>query len=356
MVSHWTGDLGGAEVQVKYIMEYLQKYTNHEICFICRKATLTHENGIKIHKTTSNKFLSRHFKSVDYFSINKLLKNINPDVIYTRVSTAFVGIAAKYAKKNNKKLIYHIAHKNDVTPYKAKKINQLSKLIERIIYLYGLKSADVIIGQATYQDISLQKNYKRKCTDIIPNFHPKPTEKIEKEISVRVLWIANIKSAKKPEAFLELVKGLNELVNVHFHMIGKIQDKKYENFENEYSDIKNFTYHGHLPLELANKHLSQSHIFINTSSLDGEGFPNTLIQAWMRKVPVVTLDINPDEIITRNGLGYHSKTITQMKKDVRTLILDRELRNNIGERAQTFAFNNYSLEKNCSKIVDLMES
>ncbi|MDD4857051.1 MAG: glycosyltransferase, partial [Candidatus Krumholzibacteria bacterium] len=40
---------------------------------------------------------------------------------------------------------------------------------------------------------------------------------------------------------------------------------------------------------------------INTSSL--EGFPNTYLHAWVYGVPVITLEIDPDGTLTKNGIG-----------------------------------------------------
>jgi glycosyltransferase involved in cell wall biosynthesis len=54
------------------------------------------------------------------------------------------------------------------------------------------------------------------------------------------------------------------------------------------------------PFEME-KWFQETKIFLNTSS--SEGFPNTFLQAWMNGVPVLSLDIDPDNLIEYNNLG-----------------------------------------------------
>ena len=105
-------------------------------------------------------------------------------------------------------------------------------------------------------------------------------------------------------------------------------------------------------LDEVNKVLSESHILVNTSEY--EGFSNTYIQAWMRKVPVVALNSDPDDVIKTKGIGFHSKTFDQMVQDVRKLVENRKLRDEMGERSQKFAFNTFSVS-NIHKFIDLIE-
>jgi glycosyltransferase involved in cell wall biosynthesis len=80
-------------------------------------------------------------------------------------------------------------------------------------------------------------------------------------------------------------------------------------------------------------------------------FPNTFIQAWMRKTPVVSLDTDPDDVIKKNQLGLHSANFDQMVKDVRLLLTDTHLCQHMGENAYRYA----TKEHNVHNTVDRLE-
>jgi len=118
------------------------------------------------------------------------------------------------------------------------------------------------------------------------------------------------------------------------------------------AEAANLEYLGEKPIEDVNKVLCGAHVFVNTSKY--EGFPNTFIQAWLRKVPVVSLNVDPDDVLKKEKIGFHSKNFNQMVKDTTKLIKDERLRNNMGERAQKYTSKNHSLA-NIQKIVDLID-
>ena len=150
-----------------------------------------------------------------------------------------------------------------------------------------------------------------------------------------------------------MVRDLLGIKGVKFIMIGCALNKPwYREMLKKMSALENLEYLGERSLKEVNEVLARAHIFVNTSTY--EGFPNTFIQAWMRKVPVVSLNVNPDNIIDRNRIGFFSKTYNQMVKDVARLIQDSKLRHDMGERAQTFAFDNFSM-KNAEKIIHMLE-
>jgi len=60
---------------------------------------------------------------------------------------------------------------------------------------------------------------------------------------------------------------------------------------------------GKLPFEETLKIFDGATLFVNTSKSESEGFPNTYIQAWLRGVPVISFDVDPDGVIAKNGLG-----------------------------------------------------
>ncbi len=354
---HWNDAFGGAEYQIKLIIEQVRDL--YDIYYIARNITCeTKFNNKKIklinipHSCFMDRFGNSYF--LDSLNIYNTLKIINPDIIYQRVHTAYTGIIAYYANKYNKTMIWHISSDNDVKPWEFNLKKQIIfDYIDKRVADYGIRNCSKIIGQTKEQNELLKKYYNRKCEVIISNFHPLPAHEIQKKHPVKILWVSNIKSIKRPEIFVEVAKHFEQFPNVKFCMIGGKQNKKLTTqLEEEINKIKNLEYLGEKTLNEVNNLFCQAHIFINTS--DSEGFPNTFIQAWMRRVPVVSLNVDPDNVLKNHGIGFHSGSLEQLFKDTKRLIEDEELRETMGKRAQEYAFKHHSLA-NIENIVDLFD-
>ena len=146
--------------------------------------------------------------------------------------------------------------------------------------------------------MQLEKNFGRRCDLVLPNIHPLPeNDRWLKKDPITVVWVGNIKPLKRPELLLDLAAAFVAEQNVRFLMIGREgSGKHYSDFVSKLTQAPNVAYLGELPVEQVNRILGESHILVNTS--DFEGFPNTFIQAWMRRVPVgrmrVTLSEKPE--------------------------------------------------------------
>lgn len=349
---------GGAELQVNFIIDRLLKITSFKIFYICSFYKESDSvNGIKIIHIKRNRLFRRYrLWFTDFFSILFYLNKIKPDIIYCRVGVAYVGIAALYKKLINKKakLVFHIALQTDVEKLQIKKNSRwiMIDYIDKKFLEYGIRNADYIIGQAKYQNRLLKKNYNRTCYAIIPNFHPIPTNHSRKDLPLKILWVANFKPQKQPEIFIKLSEFfIKSNPKVKFIMVGKPGNTNWsENIIKKLSSITNLNYLGKLSLDDVNNLFSASHIFINTSLV--EGFPNTFIQSMMRNTVIISLNVDPDNILKNNKIGIHSQSYEQLKEDVQFLISDDKFRDEMKNRAYEYVIKNHSLG-NIDKIIDL---
>jgi glycosyltransferase involved in cell wall biosynthesis len=250
-------------------------------------------------------------------------------------------------------MLWHIAHDYDVSPFTFKLEKKAPfKFIDKKVAEYGIRTAHYIIAQTKQQKDLLQRYYGRLPTAIIPNFHPFPNEPIKKKEPIKIVYIANFKPSKRPELFVKLAEELAGYGNIQFMMIGRPGSRnKYRLLFERIARINNLKYKNELSIEEVNQVLAQSHIFVNTSV--AEGFPNTFIQAWMRKVPVVSLNVDVDGILSTNEVGFHSKTYDNMRSHTIELIRNTRLRTRMGEKAQALAFRKYSMT-NASQLVSLL--
>jgi glycosyltransferase involved in cell wall biosynthesis len=231
--------------------------------------------------------------------------------------------------------------------------NRFIRGIDRLILNYGIRNAHIIAGQTLYQSSLLEKNFGRKCDAFIPIGHPYPEYRTKKPEQVNVLWIAGVKPLKQPEVFVKLAREIYKTTNAHFVMIGHaVEGKWFYQLLKKMNGTPNLTYIGGVSQNEVNRRLEEGHILVCTSQY--EGFSNTFVQAWMRKVPVVSLNADPDNILVREGIGFKSLTFERLFQDVKLLIEDKELREKMGKKAQQYAHKNHGIEKMVNSFLSLI--
>ena len=346
--SHWSYRKSGSEYQAKLLIDQLKKNKKYGLFYIYAgsKDGKVDLDGVTVYSLRRRKLLSRLGKPrfLDFLKMIRILKEVQPDVIYQRTASAYTGIAAHFARKHRCKMVWHIASDNDLQTAWFKYLCTAPVNYSNKKFLqYGIKYADYIIGQTKHQNELLKENYGRECDAIIPNAHPVPDGQIRKTDPVRVVWVSNLRTVKQPELFIQLAEKFKDLQDVKFIMVGRRGQNRWQaKLASKMEKLNNLEYLGEKPINHVNRILCESHVLVNTSAY--EGFPNTFIQAWMRGVPVVSLNVDPDDILLREGIGFKSGTFENLCRDVMTLIGDKDMRDTMGQRARLYAINNHSIE------------
>ncbi len=167
----------------------------------------------------------------------------------------------------------------------------------------------------------------------IPN---QPAPQAARDIDV--LWLANLRSVKRPEWVIALAKMLPQ---VNFVMAGGPYTSQYELFEttkNEAAQLPNLQFLGSIPHRETGELFSRAKLFLNTSEL--EGFPNTYLQAWANGTPVVAT-FDPDELIQKKNLGTACSAQDETASALKNLLLDTSTRIEAGLRAHRFVKERY---------------
>ena len=355
--SHWSAVQGGAQYQAKCLVERIVRGGNAEVFYLARKIHAAGEGaGYTACRIGHRGLIGRQGFFVDALSLLRTLRKIQPDVIYQRGLQAYTGIAALYCRRHPCRFVFHIAHDYDVTP--AAELHRSwrspGKRIDRAIGSYGVRAAFAVIAQTRHQAALLRETYGRECALMVPNFHPAP-DVIEKKrgATTRVVWVANFKPIKRPEMAVELAGTLAGRRDIEFVMIGRSGDGRiYGSLLERIGAARNIAYLGERSIEEVNSVLEGADIFLNTSV--AEGFPNTFIQAWLREVPVISFDVDPDGALEAEGLGFMVKDVESARRRICELSDDAALREEMGRRARCYAMERHSM-RNADAIMSLIE-
>jgi glycosyltransferase involved in cell wall biosynthesis len=220
-------------------------------------------------------------------------------------------------------------------------------------FLYGLDiwMANAVIVMNEFQKRMLMKNFGKDGVVIKHHVPLSNKETPDKTIPPLVIWVGTMVEVKQPELFLKLAESIPE---ARFLMIGGYfpsNKRYYDQIEENSSRMHNFQFLGFIPFEETDKYFSRAKILINTSKI--EGFPHAFIQAWMNFTPVVSLNADPDEIICEYNMGLHSRTFDQLVKDVRMLLHNDCLRQEMGKNGRRYVEKEHDIEIIINKYIKI---
>jgi len=296
--------------------------------------------------------------------LRKLMHELQPDVIYTRVFDPYVGHVVM-EKPPGAFVIWNMASGNDGKPWpflvhgwRTQPGFSYFKRFPVMVYAnyiarQGRRGADLILAQQRDQQNDLARI--GLSSEIVRNSHkPVPEEEVQThDGEPLILWADSIKDIKRPEIFLELVRRCKDLPAT-FLMLGRILHENYRSLVDQaVRDLPNFRYGGFIPLNEVETYFRQAHMHMKTS-LPIEGFPNTFIQSWLHGIPIVSYQGDPESLLRDGGLGVRADSIDELEKAVRELVNNSAKRREIGARARAFAVREFDLKNNVDKLERLL--
>jgi glycosyltransferase involved in cell wall biosynthesis len=351
---------GGAEYQISLLIDALVQAERYDIYYLARFADERERTrNYRIVRIGGGGKIPRLGYSMDAAALYRALSKIRPRLIYQRVGGAYTGICAFYARRHGIPLIWHVAHDTDVARRSLDPgRNFLRVRLEKWALNFGVRRADCVVVQTQHQARLLEKNFARTADAVIPNFHPAPRELLDKSGAVTVVWIANLKPWKQPEVFARLARSLRDCHGVNFVMVGAAagagaNQAWQQSLMTDIAAAPNLEYVGPKSHSEVNELLARAHIFVNTSA--HEGFPNTFIQAWLRDVAVVSLNVDPDGVLDGKQVGIIAHSEPALCQSGRRLIEDAGARAAFVRRAREHALLHHSL-RNVQDLTRLIVS
>lgn len=354
--AHWEARMGGSQYQAKVLIDYLLEHYEVDIVYLTTLASPSFEpEGYRIASFSDVRGLRRYGSFFDAVRLYRALARERPDVILQYVGSAHTGIAAFYARRHGCKMIWRVTNDPSVEPETASWRRPHVRL-ERLFLNFGIRNASAILAQTEYQRSRLAERFPGAPVRVLANFHPTPAHHTRSAGAVKqVVWVANLKPLKNPGAFVRLARRFAHRTDVRFVMAGDtIDDGAWTRQQlAEIAATPNVDYRGALSQTQVNALLEQADLLVNTS--DHEGFSNTFIQAWMRGVPVVSLRVDPDGLLSRGGLGATAAGNEEaLHGRVAELLEDSSRCEAIGSRARAYALERHG-ETNIDALAQLMQ-
>jgi glycosyltransferase involved in cell wall biosynthesis len=229
-------------------------------------------------------------------AIRKAVSRIDADIVVTRCAGYHVGLVGLFAKLSRRTFVYSSAGVRD---FKERLF--LTNWRDRILFRVGISLADKVVVQTDEQVDLCQQRFGR--TPVRIRSVCEPAEQSDREPEA-FLWVGRIDGNKRPLDFVELARRLPD---ARFWMVATPSPfasgtaPLWESLEHAAKTLSNFQL---LPprrrpelLEL----IARSVAVVNTSEF--EGMPNIFLEAWSRGIPALTLNHDPDSIISRHRLG-----------------------------------------------------
>jgi glycosyltransferase involved in cell wall biosynthesis len=351
--AHWEAQMGGSQYQAKVLVDHLLAHYDVDIAYLTTRADPNFKPaGYRIVPFSDRRGLRRYGSFFDVARLYRALARERPDIILQFVGSAHLGIAALYARSHGCKMIWRVTNDPSVEPDKTSWSKPHLKL-ERLFMSFGIRNATLILAQTEYQRARLEETFPNAAVQVLPNFHPAAPDRGRNGAVVKqVAWIANLKPLKNPAAFVRLARRFAHRADVRFVMVGGTTDSEWTKRQlKEIAATPNLDYRGAVSQAAVNSLLEQTDLLVNTS--DYEGFSNTFIQAWMRRVPVVSLRVDPDRLLSRGGLGAVTGDEDALYRRVAALLDDPDLCAAIGARARRYALEHHA-ESNIETLARLL--
>jgi glycosyltransferase involved in cell wall biosynthesis len=346
------GYVGGAEIQQVELAKELKKkgYDIHFITYAKEHNRTEMVNGINIVPVYNRDISKKLNYPKKMLLIWKKLKEVNADIYFYRAGSP--GISSIFCKLNQKKIIKSIASDAEVTGESIHPKNWFIDYLLKIGNFLDIKLSNKVISQNDFQKSNIKSRYGIESI-IIKNAFNIPTKNSIEDTHEYVLWVGTIRSVKQPHLFLKVAE---RFPHCKFLMIGGEggSSELFKDIQNVSKKIKNLKFLGFVPHNKISDYYKKAIFLVNTSKT--EGFPNVFLESWLHSVPVVSLNVDPDGIISKYELGYHSKTFEQMLDDIKRLLNDKELLKTIGDNGRKYVEEYHDITKIANQYETLIKN
>jgi len=293
------GVFGGAEIDLYLLALEFAKKGEYDVDFMLGdygQKDIEEVDGVKLirckylHVEKSNNLYGKIAKRLKFIY---LLFKSDADVFFTETGSEFAGYMAIISRLRKKFMVYRTAHDSECNGDLIKESGYDGKMFAK-----GIKLFDMIIAQNQVQKKMWLENEGRESV-VVGNGHKIRSQGVGINHKKHILWVGRCVDWKQPEKFVDIAKQIPEK---EFLMILLGENELGDKVRAEAKDMNNLEIIDFVPFTEIQKYYDDASCFVSTS--DMEGFPNVFLQSCLGSTPIVSLNVDPDNFILENKLGY----------------------------------------------------
>lgn len=346
-IVHITEALGGGVLYVLQLLITAQIQCGFDVILIhsFRRDTPSDEELDKLFPVNLKRIvlpmvtnISIKYDLYSYKEIVRLLNDLKPNAIHLHSSKAgALGRAAAWSLGMCSVTFY--------SPHGLSFLRQDVSLIKRFLFLlfefFGGILGGTVIACSKSEGSIANKIVETSRVKVIENAILLdvilPVERITNE-TVRVVSSGRLCYQKAPWRFYNLAATLSNEKTCFIWIGGG--DESLLSPNRLFKPLNNFKVTGWLDREIVLAEIQQADIFVMTSLW--EGMPLALIEAQTAGLPVVVWDaVGSRDIVIDGVTGFICKNTEDFIKKVKILIMDKDLRSNMGQAGRAIALKRY---------------
>lgn len=270
-------------------------------------------------------------------ALYEALRHVDTDLVFER-AVWDADVAALACRSRRRPFVYGLASDRDAVA--------LPRWSRR---RSALRLASAIVAQTESQR-DWARRYGCESTCIGSGFPvPEPGAGPKRD----VLWVGTLRRLKRPEIFLDLAAAMPEHSFVLCGGPGE-EPSLAAQVAARAATLPNLRYEGFVPYRDIQARFASARVLVNTSTY--EGFPNTFVLAWLHGAVVVSLGVDPDGLLMRQGLGIATPDVGALQAALRRLLADDATRDAIAIRSRAWAERQHDIRRIADQYEALFEA
>jgi glycosyltransferase involved in cell wall biosynthesis len=286
-------------------------------------------------------------KVLEAAAVWRAMSRADASAYVVRTGGVQLAFAALFCRARRRKLVFSSSAVMDFTFEDV-----ATRRRNLALYRWGVRAADAVVVQSEEQLRLARRRFpdlpRLRC---IPSFaEPAPEATGERDA---FLWLGRIIGYKGPLEFVRLARALPE---ARFRMVAvrgaAAPPELVAAVEAADRELDNLELLPGCPRAEALDLIARSVAVVNTSRT--EGMPNVFLEAWARGVPVLSLNVDPDEVIARQGVGIAAGgSFDRFLEGARMLWRDEQLQRRLSQAALEHVTSRHGVEAVASRWREL---